>query len=92
MPSGLRCLIRSRYVVVTPDVRVLLRSWPLFFCRCAKAPSSSSQFNEHADLLLLGSNDENFVPDKFKSLSFVPAAFVRSPQAPWVVRRTGGSR
>jgi hypothetical protein len=30
MPSGYRCLIRSRYVVVTSDVRVLLRSWPLF--------------------------------------------------------------
>jgi len=30
-PSGFRCLIRSRFVGATPDVRVLLRSWPLIF-------------------------------------------------------------
>jgi hypothetical protein len=57
-PLGLRCLIRSRDVVVTPGVRVLFVAvdfWPV-----TRLSAPSLRANEHADLLLLGSNEREF--------------------------------
>jgi len=91
MPSWFRCLIRLRYVVVTPDVCVLLRSWLLIFSPVIRLPAPRREPMSTQISCFWAQVSENFVSDIIESLSFVPAAFDRSPQA-WVFRRTGRSR
>jgi hypothetical protein len=66
-PLGLRCLIRSRYVTATLDVRGLLCSWPLFFGPVTRLPARRREPVYTQISCFWAQVSENFLPDNLES-------------------------